>query len=69
MSNEQQKWFVWNPKGHQPRFVHDSYPSALAEAKRLARLNPGAKFYVLTVQAVAQTKDPVEVTEFDDIPF
>lgn len=41
-------WLVWSPTGstppsHRHEFVH----SAIAEAERLARSAPNAKFYVL----------------------
>lgn len=69
MNVEREKFFVWNPVGHQPRFVHTDYESALTEAKRLARSNAGEKFYVLKTVALAEIRDPVEVITFDDIPF
>lgn len=40
------KWFVWQKNGHKPRHSHKSHASAIREAKRLARLNPGRKFIV-----------------------
>lgn len=40
------KWFVWNKNGHKPRHSHASHDKALAEAKRLACINPGQKFIV-----------------------
>jgi hypothetical protein len=39
-------FFVWTKKGHRPRYKHDTHASALKEAKRLARLNPGSRFIV-----------------------
>jgi hypothetical protein len=40
-------YFVWTKKGHAPRFHHHTLESAQAEADRLARLMPGAKFIVM----------------------
>lgn len=42
-----QFWLVWNPDGRSPSFRHPTRLSAESEAARLARLNPGATFYVL----------------------
>lgn len=45
--------------------IHTDYQEALAESKRLSRLNRGYKFVALAVSAVAFVKpvnDPVEVT-------
>lgn len=40
-------WFVWNVHGGAPRFQHQSESSAIIEAERLARMNPGQTFVVL----------------------
>lgn len=40
-------WLVWNPMGRIPRFQHETYQSARAEADRLARSCPGQHFYIL----------------------
>jgi hypothetical protein len=40
-------FLVWTRTGHAPRFFHPTMASAIQEAKRLARLKPGAKFQVL----------------------
>lgn len=40
-------FFVWTKKGKAPRFHHATLESAQAEADRLARLMPGAKFIVM----------------------
>lgn len=39
--------FVWTKKGALPRVTHHREDVALAEAERLARKNPGAKYIVL----------------------
>lgn len=40
-------FFVWTKNGCAPRFHHATLESAQAEADRLARLMPGAKFIVM----------------------
>ena len=40
-------WMVWNPQGHQPTHKHGTEQEAIAEAERLARLNPKQRFHVL----------------------
>lgn len=68
-------WIVWSPDGATPpRARHDSERAAIAEAERLARLNPGKEFFALAAVAVSQK---VEVTtrrigvgdDYRDIPF
>lgn len=44
-------WLVWTEAGRNPQYRHDSEPSALREAQRLAREHPGQKFVVM--QSVA----------------
>lgn len=57
------KFFVWTKKGSAPRFAHETHASALAEARRLAKLNPGRKFIVqqflekVSVEGIAE-KEP-----------
>ena len=47
MSKTSPFWCVWNPTYGVPTVKHRSRDVALAEAKRLARCNPGQDFYVL----------------------
>jgi hypothetical protein len=42
-----QFWMVWNPDDYPPRVCHDTEAAAETEAERLARTNPGVKFYLL----------------------
>lgn len=76
--NEAPFFVVWNPEHGLPRFRHATYQDALAEAKRLAGITKGARFYVLTACSVATMRDPVTVTGIhhmyrhqpdDEIPF
>ena len=43
--------------------------SAKQESERLARLNPGIMFFVLTAIGAMHTHDPIRWTETDEIPF
>ncbi|WP_325437580.1 hypothetical protein [Pseudomonas nitroreducens] len=40
-------WMVWNPEAYAPSVRHPTWKSAEAEAERLARSNPGQRFYIL----------------------
>lgn len=40
-------WLVWNPERNAPRVKHEHRSLAVAEAERLARMNPGETFIVL----------------------
>lgn len=42
-----QFWLVWNVGGGAPTRKHDSELSAICEAERLARMNPGNRFAVM----------------------
>ena len=64
-------WLVWNPKGcGQPKHRHSTHESAIAEARRLALLNPGEDFYVLMPTCQVTKSDVTIRRYFDDgIPF
>jgi hypothetical protein len=69
-----QFWFVWNPQGNAPTCRHGSEQSAINEAERLARLNPGQEFVVLEalhVRCVDSMKrvDLRQQPYVDDMPF
>jgi hypothetical protein len=69
-----QFFMVWNPAGRAPIFKHPDPASAEREAKRLASLNPGAEFFILTAVKRVCREDPVSVTDLtdhfdDDVPF
>lgn len=68
----QKKFFVWARTGHIPKFEHDSFESARVESERLAKQNPGTRFYVLESVGVAVKKevDFYEIKkEQEEIPF
>ena len=70
---------IWNPDGGPPTVRHGTFADAQIEAKRLAKANPGHRFYVLAAVSFAQVRDPIEVVSLrpslprdaflDDIPF
>lgn len=73
---EQKIYLVWNPAGRSPSYIHPSHESAKNEAKRLARLHPDNKFYVLESVGVALKQEVAYYVHsdkpepFDDgIPF
>lgn len=66
MSN-QVFWLIWNERGHAPTCKHQTRPSAVAEAERLARMNPGQSFHVLQLAGTCRKVD-VEWSNVSD-PF
>lgn len=66
-------WLVWNPAGGAPTFQHNTEESARTEASRLARSNPGLKFYVLASTGCAVKRDvdwiECEINYCDHVPF
>lgn len=63
-------FLVWNERGNQPMFKHDSFESAHREARRLAAQQPGDEFHVLMSVGTARTVN-VEWQEHDtsEVPF
>lgn len=47
-SDSNQKFWMITGDRNSPKVRHASYSAARAEAERLARNNPGTKFYILT---------------------
>ena len=64
-------FLVWNPAGRNPTHRHGTYDGALAEARRLADLNPGAEFYVLRALSLSKRREPVETEDLHGglVPF
>ena len=64
-------WFVWNPDGRSPSFRHRSEDSAVAEAERLARINPGETFVVLESVCARRVDSMLrlDMRAGDGIPF
>lgn len=72
--DEQPFWMVYGNYRGPPTFKHMTREGAETEAKRLARMDPDTKFYVLETVSVAEKID-VRVTRImrrdtdDGIPF
>ena len=61
-------WMVWNEGNRAPTVKHQSEEMAEKEAERLARVNPGQKFYVIQSVKVCSLRDVVwERTQ--EVPF
>ena len=54
-------WLVWNPDGRSPTHKHPSESSAINEAERLARFNPGATFIVLESVCASRVDDMMRI--------
>lgn len=67
MENPERYWLVHGngPTNHR----HDTEASAIAEAKRLARLCPGRTFFVLEAKKAFMKVDVQEMVLDDEIPF
>jgi len=61
-------WIVWNPKGKNPAYRHNTEDSAIKEAKRLSRETIDNKFYVMQAIGVAK-KECESYTVLDNLPF
>lgn len=67
---------VWQPEHGPPRVIHETENAARAEASRLARENPGRKFFVLQATGMAvkrdvdfwELTDPLTAADIDEIP-
>ena len=68
-----QFWLVWNIDGGSPKHKHASEQSAITEAERLARMNPGQRFAVLeaTHERVCDSMQRIDLRQANecDIPF
>lgn len=63
-------WMVFGEGQRAPAVMHHSPESATDEARRLARTNPGLRFFVLEAKRGYMTADPITEIEIDDgIPF
>lgn len=62
-------WMVWNPQRNAPRVKHFNRDSAIDEAKRLARENPGEEFVVLQSIGRARRVDVDFVEHGAPLPF
>lgn len=63
-------WMVLADNSPATHVRHANFSKAQSEAKRLASLNPGTRFWVLQSMGAAQRSEPVAWLECDDeIPF
>lgn len=67
MTMEERYWLVWNPQTARTSFKHPTEHSATTEAERLARLNPGEMFVVLTPVS-ARKVDDMQIIKFGPTP-
>lgn len=73
LSDPKPFFLVWSPSGPTPpTFRHQSRQSAVIEAKRMARLHRGQKFFVLATTDSRLVDDMVRTTftvDADEPPF
>lgn len=62
-------YYVYNPYGNGPKYIHDSYESALNEAKRLHDKHPRFSFEVLKIVQIIEADSGYELISEDEIPF
>lgn len=64
-------WMVYGVDQRAPVVRHSSEPVAVAEAQRLARINPGIEFFVLesVARAVKVDVELERIERPDPIPF
>lgn len=62
-------WMVLAEGSSETNKRHSTLALATAEASRLARTEPGKRFYVLKSVGAAIMDDPVSWLDADDIPF
>lgn len=66
-------WMVWNdsPFGRTPVYKHPTQQAAKEEAERLAKMNPGVRFWVMEAQGYMKTAPiPSNWTPAEDgMPF
>lgn len=51
---------VWCENGGTPTVMHSDHNKAKEEARRLAKANPGRKFWVMESLGYMQIQDPVQ---------
>ena len=67
MENER-FWLVWNPSRSMPQVRHLTRLDAMNEATRLAKLQPGEKFYILCATGLVESEaHPVKYTPLDPV--
>lgn len=75
MSNDQIFWLIWREHGNAPTKRHHNLFGAEVEAERLARANPGARYFVTKVDGAVSFPPPIPepvpvwIRLTDDLPF
>lgn len=69
MMEQQQFWVIWRENGGTPTCKHYDVTAAKQEAERLARANPGSRFFVLQALACCEHQAVVWHSISDGIPF
>jgi hypothetical protein len=67
--SEESFYMVYNPQGGPPRVCHAHDYQANSEAERLARENPGQRFYVLRALRYVERNDVRRVELHEPTPF
>jgi hypothetical protein len=68
--NAEKFYTVWCENGGTPTVMHSDHNNAKDEARRLAKLNPSLKFWVMESLGYMQVHDPVQwVNTISDLPF
>lgn len=62
-------YLVWNVAHGIPRYVHDTFDKARAEAIRLANEHPGNTFLVMVPAGAAYVELPAVFTDNPNISF
>lgn len=60
-------YLVWCPEKGYPRIRHATLDAAIAESERLAKQNPGFKFYPMKPSGVSFVFEPVVYQPFDEL--
>jgi hypothetical protein len=60
------RYLVWNMDGRMPTHAHSSYDSAITEAERLAKENPGHVFHVMASVGFAKVESPRVFKPFNE---
>lgn len=67
--NKSGLYYVYNPQGQGPRYIHQSFESALNEAKRLHDKQPQFSFEILKIMQIIESDSGYELISEDEIPF
>lgn len=65
------QFLVWNPDAGFPTFAHKTIDDAVRESERLAKANPGQRFFVMAAIGISRVDEPKIFQSYDswDHPF